>query len=147
MYKIYQVKPGDTLESIAKMFNMSISKLMEFNGVDEAIVGMPLVVLNNNNNKWYENYIVKSGDTLYSIALANNISLSDLIAINGLDKDSYIYPNQEIIIPNNNYKIYVTKPGDKLMDILKIMNTNISKLIDNNPEIILEEDQLLINKY
>ena len=146
MYKVYQIKIGDSLDSIASMFNMEVEDIKKLNGIDDVIVGMPIVVLNNKDNNWFNKYLVKEGDTLYSIALGNNISLSDLVAINGLDKDSYIYPNQEIIIPKDNYQIYVTKSNDNILDVLKNMNINFSKLVDLNPEILLKEDQMLINK-
>ena len=144
MYKVYQTQIGDTLEDIALMFNMTVDELKTLNGIENIIIGMPLVVTNDNN--WYKDYIVKQGDTLYNIALTNDISLSDLVAINGLDKDSYIYPNQKIIIPKNNYNIYVTKKGDNLIDVLKIMDISFSSLAKQNPNIILMEDQMLINK-
>lgn len=147
MYKVYQIKMGDTLDSIAAMFNMTKDEIIKLNGIDKLIVGMPIVVLNNKDQNWYDKYIVQQGDTLYNIALANNIALGDLVAINGLDKDSYIYPNQEIIIPKQEYQIYVTKENDNILEVLKKMDTNFTKLTSLNPEILLKEDQLLINKY
>jgi len=147
MYKVYQIKMGDTLDSIAAMFNMTKDEIIKLNGIDQLIVGMPIVVLNNKDQNWYDKYIVQQGDTLYNIALANNIALGDLVAINGLDKDSYIYPNQEIIIPKQEYQIYVTKENDNILEVLKKMDTNFTKLTSLNPEILLKEDQLLINKY
>lgn len=147
MYKVYQVKIGDTLDSIAKMFNMSQEEIKKINDIDEVIVGMPIVVLNNKDNNWFDKYYVQPGDTLYQIALANNVDLAVLVALNGLDKDSYIYPNQEIIIPKQNYQVYVTKENDNIIDVLQKMNINFSKLASMNPKIILKEDQMLINKY
>ena len=147
MYKVYQIKIGDTLDSIARMFNMTPEDIQKLNDIDELIVGMPIVVLNNKDHNWYDEYYVQQGDTLYNIALKNNIALSDLVAINGLDKDSYIYPNQEIIIPKQEYQIYVTKENENIVDVLKKMDLNFTKLVSLNPKIILKEDQLLINKY
>ncbi len=45
-------------------------------------------------------YIVKKGDTLFSIARKNNISVSELLRINNLKKGQSIYPGQ---------KLYLTK--------------------------------------
>ena len=144
MYMVYEVKLGDTLDSIASMFNMTMQEIKDLNGINELVVGMPIVVSKQNN--WYKIYKVKSGDTLYNIANDNNISLNTLVAINGLDKDTFIYPEQEIIIPKDNYNIYVTKKGDNIIDVLKAMNISFSNLAIQNPKIILMEDQLLINK-
>ncbi len=60
-----EVKKGDTLYSIAKRYDMSISELIELNGIDspnQLYVGQ---VLRTNSNKYYT---VKRGDTLASIA-------------------------------------------------------------------------------
>ncbi len=45
-------------------------------------------------------YVVRSGDNLFRIALNNNVSLADLLAINGLSERSIIQPNQELRLPN-----------------------------------------------
>ena len=43
-------------------------------------------------------YIVQPSDTALGIALAYGISLDELYALNGLTKDSIIYPDQQLII-------------------------------------------------
>jgi uncharacterized protein YkwD len=43
-------------------------------------------------------YIVQKGDTALGIAIAYNISLTELLARNGLTEKSVIYPGQKIII-------------------------------------------------
>jgi LysM repeat protein len=43
-------------------------------------------------------YIVQGGDTLLGIAIANNISLDKILALNGLTTKSVIYLGQKIII-------------------------------------------------
>ena len=49
-----------------------------------------------------QQYIVKSGDTLYDIATEFDVSVDDLLAANGLAPDDafVIQPGQEITIPN-----------------------------------------------
>ena len=94
MYKIYKVTTGDTLESIAKKFNTTVRELQDINGKDYISFGEMIIVPNNQNDDWFDTYIVQKGDNLYAIAQKYNISLIDLLNINGLDKDDYIYPNQ-----------------------------------------------------
>lgn len=43
-------------------------------------------------------YIVKSGDTTLGIALANGLTLNELLSLNGLTEKSIIYPKQIIIV-------------------------------------------------
>lgn len=43
-------------------------------------------------------YIVQPGDTLLGIAIAYDVSLDSLYALNGLTENSFIYADQEIII-------------------------------------------------
>ena len=66
--------------------------------------------------------------------------------VNGLNKEDYIYPNQEIIIPSKNYKYYVTKDGDTLASIVNDLKIDYNTILKNNDEIRLEEDQLIIYK-
>lgn len=47
----------------------------------------------------FETYTVKSGDNLWTIAKRNNVSLNELYAANGLDKNSVLRVGQEVQIP------------------------------------------------
>lgn len=47
----------------------------------------------------FETYTVKRGDNLWTIAKRNNVSLNELYAANGLDKNSILRVGQEIQIP------------------------------------------------
>jgi LysM repeat protein len=146
MYKIYKVVSGDSLESIAKKFNTTINNLQEINDKEYISVGDLIIVPNNTNNNWFNTYVVKKGDNLYSIAQKNNISLNDLIKINGLEKDDYIYPNQEIMIPKDNIKVVITEDKDTINTISKKLGLSSEELLYQNPNIFLLSDQLLINK-
>ncbi len=68
----------------------------------------PTLIPNTPNADGSIIYIVKSGDTLLGIAISYNISLDDLLALNGLTIKSVIYTGQKIIIrraiyPNTHY--------------------------------------------
>ena len=141
MFRVYQVMEDDTLDNIASKFDTTFDKIKEINGIDFINAGDIIVVPNNN---WYNKYIVKNGDNLYQIAIKNNINLDSLIKINGLNKDDYIYPGEEIIIPKDEYMIYVTKNGDTLKDILDMLDGK--KIYNQGSNVSMMEDQLIVYK-
>ena len=146
MYKIYKVKSGDTLESIARKFNTSVNNLLDINGIDYINVDQMIVVPNNTNNEWFEIYTVKKGDNLYSLANKYNISLVDLLNINGLDKDNYIYPGQEILVPKNSVSVIITREEETLDSASLRLGLDNDSLLKQNNTIYLMPEQLLINK-
>lgn len=146
MYKIYKVVSGDTIDSIAKKFNTTVKNLQEINDIDYISVGDLIVVPNNMNNDWFDIYIVKKGDNLFSIAQKYDISLNDLLKVNGLENDDYIYPNQEIMVPVSNIKVIVTDKNDTINSASKRLGLNSEELLYQNSNIYLLPDQLLINK-
>ena len=63
---------------------------------------------------------------MYAIAKENNIDLDTLLKYNGLNKNDYIYPNQEILIPSS--RTYITKENDTVKDVIDRLNIDIDKL-------------------
>lgn len=144
MYKIYKVSQGDTIESIAKRFNTTVNKLKEINGKEYIVMGELLIVPNTMDNNIFEVYKVEKGDNLYSIAGKYNISVKDLLSINGLDKDNYIYPGQEILVPKDNIEFIITKKDDTIRSACDRLGLNSDELLSFNETILLMPDQLLI---
>lgn len=144
MYRAYQVKVTDTLDSIANDFNTTIENIMELNEIKNISFGDYIVVPVNND--WYKYYTVSKGDNVYNIASLNNTSVDDVLMINGLNKDDYIYPGQEIMLPKENVGIYVTKENDTLDTVSDKMNISVSDIINQNKMLYLLEDQLIIYK-
>ena len=68
-------------------------------------MGAPLIVPKVNSG----NYIVQRGDSLYSIAKKYNTTPQVIATYNGLNVGDYIYPGQEIQLPNKNENFYVLK--------------------------------------
>lgn len=148
MYKIYQVEYGDTIESIAKKTGTTSSDIKNINGINsnsDLIVGS-LIVVPKQENQAFEIYRVKQGDSIYSIARAYNVNPETLLLVNGLNKDDYIYPNQELIVPKGDVALYVTKPGDTLSFIVDNLGIDANTLNKENKTIFVMEDQLIIHK-
>lgn len=146
MYKIYKVTTGDTLESIAKKFNTTVKNLQEINDKDYISMGELIIVPNDRKSDWFDVYTVKQGDNLYAIAQKHNISLIDLLNINGLDKDNYIYPGQELMVPKSNVKVIVTAEDETINSASKRLGLNNEELLYQNDNIYLLPEQLLIYK-
>ncbi len=100
----------------------------------------------NKNADYFNYYVVLKGDSLYKIAKSYNINPELLAALNGLNLEDYIYPNQELLIPKSGYAYYITSEGDTLDEIIKIFNSNYEKFLQENPTIYLMAGQLLVNK-
>lgn len=146
MYKIYKVSIGDTLSSIAKKFNTTIENLQNINGKDYISMGELIIVPNNINDDWFETYVIEKGDNLYAISQKFDIDLLDLLNINGLDKDEYIYPGQEILVPKKNVNIMITKENETLRSASEKLRLDRTDLLLQNDTIYLMPEQLLINK-
>lgn len=80
-------------------------------------------------------YIVKSGDTLWSIASKNGISVSKLKELNNLSSN-LITIGQKLLLSNEtentNYFIYTVVKGDNLWNLANKYNTTVSKIKEVN---------------
>lgn len=145
MYKVYQVMPGETLDSVAKKLGTTIEKLMELNGNIVLTPGMNIIVPTSGNDL-FRTHTVKQGDNMYAIAKTYNAKYEDLIKLNGLNKEDYIYPGQELLIPNENVEIYITKEGSTLKDATSSLGADINGLLMQNDTLYLQPDQLIVYK-
>ena len=76
---IYIVRQGDTLESIASFYNIPTSEIIRANNLQypytlttDMALNIPVSIINI-----FDYYNIKQGDTLYSIAEKNNISVGN----------------------------------------------------------------------
>jgi len=105
------------------------------------------VINNYLNNK--NIYVIKSGDSLYSIAKKFNTTVNELKRINNLSSN-LLSIGQKLIIPNNtiqdNRETYTVKSGDSLYSIAKKYNTTVNELkrINNLSSNLLSIGQNLI---
>lgn len=96
----YKVKSGDTVGKIARLFKVPPASIIAWNNIknNKLLVGQRLKIYsdsgvsdvkskNSKNTKFYE---VKKGDTLYSIAKNNNISVDKLKSINGIENNKIV---------------------------------------------------------
>ena len=97
-YSEYIVQKGDSLWKISRDYNISVKDLIELNNLTTTTlqIGDKLLVPIQTNNE--KTYIVKRGDTLWSIAKENNITVNELKEKNNLTRN-LLSIGQTIIIP------------------------------------------------
>ncbi|MFD2925294.1 glycosyl hydrolase family 18 protein [Halobacillus naozhouensis] len=76
-------------------------------------------------------YVVKRGDSLYSISQKYEVSIDMIRLVNGLITPNII-PGQALLIDTNRY---VVQLGDSLYKIAKISYVSLGLLMDANPEL------------
>ena len=140
MYQTYQIQYSDTIDSIASKYNIEPSELEIINANLMLIPGNYIVVPNKKNN--YKKYIVQKGDTIYKIASQNNIDPNTFILLNGLNKDDYIYPNEEVILPQEGYGVIITNENTTLQSLNNSLNLN--DILDINDNIYLLPQQTIL---
>ncbi len=98
------------------------------------------------DSEFFDKYIAQKGDSLYQIAMKNNINYKLLAQLNGLNINDYIYPNQEILIPKKDVKYYITADGDTLESITNGLGAKLATLLYQNRKIYLRPEQLIFYK-
>ena len=148
MYEKYTIQKGEDLRSIANKFNTLEETILDINNIpfkDMVREGMEIIVPKE-SEKYFEYYTIQKGDNIYKIARQYNINPELLSALNGLEQDDYIYPNQKILIPRSGYSYYITKEGDTLDIVSDRFNISKDRLLSHNEIIYLLPGQLLVNK-
>ena len=137
-YNTYIVKSGDTLFSIANSYSTSVDNLKNINNLTSDIltVGQQLLVpisedIIDTSITNFINYRVLAGDTLYSIASRNGVSVDELKSINNLNSDD-LSVNQVLKIPVRETTVYTVKSGDTLYNIAREYNTSIDEIMRKN---------------
>ncbi len=94
---VYVVREGDTIPTIAKLFNVSPNTIIWANDLRQRSVkpGDTLVILPMNGVR----HIVKQGDTLKKIAEMYKADVADIGLFNGVTEESELKVGDTIIVP------------------------------------------------
>ena len=130
----YVVKKGDTLYGIANKYNVSVDNLKSYNNLstDSLSIGQIIKIPDNKVNS--NEYVVKSGDSLYSISRKYGVSVDELMSVNNL-KSTVLSVGQVLKIPNSSEVtnvIYTVKKGDSLWSIAKNNKTTVDAIVKLN---------------
>lgn len=99
----YVVSAGDTLWAIARKFNVSVDDIKALNNLssNNLSIGMTLKIplYSNKQNEETNVYVVKSGDSLWSIARMFNSTVDEIKSLNGL-KSNVLRIGQRLVVPS-----------------------------------------------
>ena len=128
----YVVKKGDSLWSIARANGLTVDELKSLNNLSSNVlhVGDTLLISSadstgDDGNDNY--YVVKSGDTLWSIARKYNLSVNELKALNNLSSN-VLSVGQRLIVWKESSNDYVVSAGDTLWAIARKFNVSVDDI-------------------
>lgn len=135
----YTVKKGDSLYSIARLYDVSVEDLKTFNKLVSNVLSIgqvlriPDIVEKSDTSVYY----VKKGDSLYGIAKSYGVSVEDIKRLNSLSSNS-LSIGQELLIPglssenNASVKVYTVVKGDSLYKIANLYGISVDELKNAN---------------
>ncbi len=102
-FLVHSVKRGDTLSAIGDKYNISWRIIKDANKLRSNMLSLNqnliIPVYNNREKEQSDHYMVKNGDTIYSISKMFRVAPSEIMEINDL-KTTLIKPGDRIVIPN-----------------------------------------------
>lgn len=113
-YYSYKIRSGDTLYSLAKHYGVSIKSIMNYNpGIKASALRIGQVLKipalktvnsyrrkNDDQNVEFKGiYVIKQGDTLWSIALKYSVQVETLAEKNGIEVNSVLSLGQKLKVP------------------------------------------------
>ena len=151
---MYTVKQGDTLYGIARKYNTTVEEIKKLNYLKDnnltpgMIIRIPEFYTKEEDMylPQYINYVVKKGDTLYSIAKDFNLAIDTIKKDNALVNNNLsLGQNLKIRVPSSEVEEcfgedyqetssikYKVQKGDTLYSIAKKFNTTVDSIIKNN---------------
>ncbi|PVX50804.1 LysM domain-containing protein [Balneicella halophila] len=162
-YYVHKVEPKQTMYAISKTYAVSISKILEVNDKETTDLKEgellkipytePTTVIQSLK---YKHYIVKKGDTLYSLAKKFGTTEEELINLNA-GVEVALVEGRRLIVPlieehqpryDNDYYYHIVKPKETLSSIGRRYNISLRKLKqlneDIDPQKLKPEDEVRI---
>jgi membrane-bound lytic murein transglycosylase D len=107
---VHIVRRGDSLWNIARKYGTTVKRIQAMNGLSTTnlSIGQELKIKEATDTATASNtaidtsslraYVVKKGDSAYTIARQNNTSMDRVLQLNNLSKWSTIYPGQTLYL-------------------------------------------------
>lgn len=135
--KTITVQPGDSLWAIARRHGTDVATIRSLNSLtsDALQPGQLLTVPGEDDAQPPTVVVVQAGDTLFDIALANNVTVEDLIAFNNLD-GTLIHPAQELRLAAGDKVpdplVVTVNAGDSLWALARRFDTTVAAIAAAN---------------
>ena len=131
-YDTYIIEKGDSLYKIANEFNTTVDELMKINNLSSNLlsIGKKILIPKKNSSDEFE-YVVKAGDSLYSIANRYNTTVDEIKKINNLSSN-LLSIGQILKLPIQESNTYIVKSGDNLYSIANKYNTTVDEIKKKN---------------
>jgi membrane-bound lytic murein transglycosylase D len=157
-WRKHEVKPGETLTSIASIYRTSatsISSANSFDGDGSLAVGQKLVIPIGRNSVTYADdsitgpksyYIVRGGDTLRRIASKTGTTVEDICELNNISNRHKLRVGERLAVGTKSYSpktsriassssartnkkiVYQVKRGDTLFAIASNFKTDVGSI-------------------
>lgn len=131
----HTVQWGDTVYSLARKYGTTVEAIAQANDLPSSYlirVGQTLTIPGQPVSA--DVYVVKPGDTLYSIAARYGVSWETLASVNRILNPALLQVGQQLVIPGGGTaapegaKIHIVKPGETLYRIALTYGTTVQEI-------------------
>jgi len=121
---LYEVKPGDTLDTVAKLFGVSKNTIIWANDLKSQSVkpGDTLLIFPMNGME----YTVKAGGSIQDVAKKYNADASEIAEYNGIALDTKLAKGDTLFIPNAEVEAVVEPKKTTTKTVTKKANNIIA---------------------
>ncbi len=131
--KIHRVRKNESLISIAKRYNTSVSRIKSLNNIKGSMiyVGQKLKLDQRDKSVVYYSYVVKKGDHLSRLSKLFNTRIQTLKKMNQMRRSALLI-GQKLKVPAHTKALHTVKKGEALYSIARKYKKSISHLKDLN---------------
>ncbi len=123
----YRVRPGDSLSSIAKRFDVAVGLLKQLNGLKNNRIYAGQVLQLRPTSLDEAVHVVRSGETLSSIAFKYRMNVSHIRRLNAIE-GSKILVGQELRLKGTKPHVHIVERGDALWEIAQAYGMTVAAL-------------------
>lgn len=132
-FPFYRVHPGDTIESLAEKFEVSVRHFSAINHLEshDRLPPGKLVLVPQHAAPGMTYVVRSSKETLSEVSQLYNISQWDLAKYNDLDSP-LLQKGDILYLTQNRPNEYVVRPGDRLSEVAKTFRITENQLVQYN---------------